>query len=392
MMPKKSFGRRLVGNNAFQTIVASVLCVIIGLVIGYVVLLCINPDGAFKAVTDMLKNFMTYSRSTLRIKNLGTTLVTTVPLILCSLSILFCYKAGLFNIGVAGQYVIGAGVALYSALAWGLPWYACILLAIVAGAVLGTVSGLLKAYCNVNEVISGIMLNWISIYCVNMLLTNVKEPTSPYTKSIIGVNRSAIIPSLGLDKLFNGNQYVTIEIPMAVIIAIVIWIILDKTKFGYELKATGYNRHAAKYCGMAEKRNIVVTLIIGGALAGFGAALYYLTGIMQWSCSESSVPAMGFNGIAAAFLGGLNPIGSVFSSYFIQHITSGGAYIDKMVYSSQISDLISAIIIYLCGFVFFAKTALNRWLMTKDAASARKAETAKQVAASSETEKGGDAE
>ena len=115
MMPKKSFGRRLVGNNAFQTIVASVLCVIIGLVIGYVVLLCINPDGAFKAVTDMLKNFMTYSRSTLRIKNLGTTLVTTVPLILCSLSILFCYKAGLFNIGVAGQYVIGAGVALYSA-------------------------------------------------------------------------------------------------------------------------------------------------------------------------------------------------------------------------------------------------------------------------------------
>ena len=158
------------------------------------------------------------------------------------------------------------------------------------------------------------------------------------------------------------------------------------------MKATGYNRHAAKYCGMAEKRNIVVTLIIGGALAGFGAALYYLTGIMQWSCSESSVPAMGFNGIAAAFLGGLNPIGSVFSSYFIQHITSGGAYIDKMVYSSQISDLISAIIIYLCGFVFFAKTALNRWLMTKDAASARKAETAKQVAASSETEKGGDAE
>ena len=274
MMPKKSFGRRLVGNNAFQTIVASVLCVIIGLVIGYVVLLCINPDGAFKAVTDMLKNFMTYSRSTLRIKNLGTTLVTTVPLILCSLSILFCYKAGLFNIGVAGQYVIGAGVALYSALAWGLPWYACILLSIVAGAVLGTVSGLLKAYCNVNEVISGIMLNWISLYCVNMLLTNVKEPTSPYTKSIIGVNRSAIIPSLGLDKLFNGNQYVTIAIPMAVIVAIVIWIILDKTKFGYELKATGYNRHAAKYCGMAEKRNIVVTLIIGGALEGFGVLRY----------------------------------------------------------------------------------------------------------------------
>ena len=374
MMPKKSFGRRLVGNNVFQTIVASVLCVIIGLIIGYVVLLCINPDGAFKAITDMLKNFMTFSRATLRVKNLGNTLVTTVPLLMCSLSILFCYKAGLFNIGAAGQYVIGAGVALYAALGLGLPWYLCILLAIVAGAVLGTVSGLLKAYCNVNEVISGIMLNWISLYLVNMLLNIVKEPTSPYTKSVLGVNSKAIIPSLGIGKLLNNN-YATIAIPIAVLVAIIIWVVLDKTK----------------YCGMAEKRNIVVTLVIGGALAGFGAALYYLTGIMQWSCSESSVPAMGFNGIAAAFLGGLHPIGSIFSSYFIQHITSGGAYIDKMVYSSQISDLISAIIIYLCGFVFFAKTVLNKWLMTRDAAAARKLEE-KQAAAVSSEEKGGKAE
>ena len=290
MMPKKSFGRRLVGNNVFQTIVASVLCVIIGLIIGYVVLLCINPDGAFKAITDMLKNFMTFSRATLRVKNLGNTLVTTVPLLMCSLSILFCYKAGLFNIGAAGQYVIGAGVALYAALGLGLPWYLCILLAIVAGAVLGTVSGLLKAYCNVNEVISGIMLNWISLYLVNMLLNIVKEPTSPYTKSVLGVNSKAIIPSLGIGKLLNNN-YATIAIPIAVLVAIIIWVVLDKTKFGYELKATGYNRHAAKYCGMAEKRNIVVTLVIGGALAGFGAALYYLTGIMQWSCSEPAYTA-----------------------------------------------------------------------------------------------------
>lgn len=390
-MPKKSFGRRLVGNNAFQTIVASVLCVIIGLIIGYIVLLCINADGAFGAITDMLKNFMSFSRASLRIKNLGNTLVTAVPLLLCSLSILFCYKAGLFNIGAAGQYVIGAGVALYAALEWHLAWYLCILLAIVAGAVLATVTGLLKAYCNVNEVISGIMLNWISLYLVNMLLTNVKEPTSPYTKSVIGVNPDAIIPSLGLNKLFNNN-YVTIAIPIAVIVAVVIWIVLDKTRFGYEIKATGFNRNAAKYCGMAEKRNIVVTLVIGGALAGFGAALYYQTGIMQWSCSESSVPAMGFNGIAAAFLGGLNPIGSIFSSYFIQHITSGGAYIDKMVYSSQISDLISAIIIYLCGFVFFAKTMLNKWLVTRDAAKERKLKAQSDAAVAASAEKGGKAE
>jgi simple sugar transport system permease protein len=111
---------------------------------------------------------------------------------------------------------------------------------------------------------------------------------------------------------------------------------------------------------MKEKKNIILTLIIGGALAGIGAAFLYLSGYEQWECTQSSVPAMGFNGIAATFLGGLDPIGTIFSSYFIQHITSGGAYLDKTMYSSQISDLISSIIIYLCGFVLFFKYYMNQ--------------------------------
>ena len=105
---------------------------------------------------------------------------------------------------------------------------------------------------------------------------------------------------------------------------------------------------------------IMLTLVIGGALAGIGAAFLYLTGYEQWSVTQTSVPGMGFNGIAATFLGGLHPIGTIFSSYFIQHITSGGAFLDKNVYPSQISDLISAVIIYLCGFVLFFKLFLNK--------------------------------
>ena len=240
------------------------------------------------------------------------------------------------------------------------------MIAIIAGALMGATSGLLKAYFNVNEVISGIMLNWIMLYCVNMLLDNVKEATSPYTQQIAYSNESALIPSLGLGKLFNNNKYVTIAIPLAVIVSVVIWIILEKTKFGYELKATGFNKNAAKYSGMTEKRNMIVTLAIGGALAGLGASLYYLTGIEQWECGISSVPAMGFNGIAAAFLGGLNPIGSIFSSFFIQHITAGGAYVDKTMYCSQISDLISSIIIYLCGFVLFMKHVMNKRIAKRE--------------------------
>lgn len=378
---KKSFFK----NEGVQAVIASLICVVLGLLIGFIVLLCINPAGAGKAVADMMKNFFAYKTFSLQLKYFGSTLVKSAPLILCSLSILFCYKVGLFNIGAAGQYTIGAGFALYAALAWNLPWWLCIIVAALSGAVLGTISGVLKAYCNVNEVISGIMLNWISLYCMNMLLTGVKEETSPYTKNLAAVNRGAILPTLGLDTLF-GNKYVTIAIPLAIIVAIVVWIVLEKTKFGYELKATGFNRHAAKYCGMAEKRNMIVTLSIGGAIAGFGAAMFYLTGIEQWNCSQSSVPGMGFNGIAAAFLGGLNPIGSIFSSYFIQHITEGGANLDLRVYSRQIADLVSAIIIYLCGFVFFMKYIMKKIIAKRE--EAEKLATEKETAEEDKNEGG----
>jgi simple sugar transport system permease protein len=312
-------------------------------------------------------------------------LLKTAPLLMCSLSVLFAYKVGLFNIGAAGQYVVGAGASLYCALALNMPWFVCMIAAVLAGALLGAISGILKAYRNVNEVISCIMLNWISLYLVNMLLSLVKEETSPYTMTLSSTNPGALLPSLGLGGLFSDNQYVSVAIPLAIIIAVLVWIVLEKTKLGYELKATGCNKDAAKYCGMKEKKNTILTMAISGGLAALGAAMLYLTGFEQWQCTQSSVPAMGFNGIAAAFLGGLNPIGSILSSYFIQHITNGGAYVDKTMYSAQISDFISAIIIYLCGFVLFFKYALSNYLDRRE----EKRNKAADAAASKE---GGDEE
>ena len=360
----KEHKRSLLRNNAVQSLLASLLCILIGLLVGYVVLLLINPAGAGEAITTIVKNFMTYSRRNAQLKYLGSTLVKTAPLLMCSLSVLFAYKVGLFNIGAAGQYVVGAGASLYCALAWHMPWYVCLLAAVAAGAVLGAISGLLKAYCNVNEVISCIMLNWISLYMVNTLLTRVKESASPYTMTLASTNPGAILPELPAFCMawFNDNQYVTIAIPLAVLVAVAIWVLLEKTRLGYELKATGCNKFAAKYCGMRENKNLILTMAIAGGLAGMGAAMLFLTGFEQWQCTQSSIPGMGFNGIAAAFLGGLNPLGTILSSYFIQHITNGGAYVDKTMYSAQISDFISALIIYLCGFVLFFKFALNNWL------------------------------
>ena len=365
--------KNILKNPGVQSLLTSLLCILLGLFIGYLVLLLINPTGAWGAITNVMKNFLTYSSAKAQLKYLGNTLVRTAPLLMCSLSVLFVYKVGLFNIGAAAQYVAGACACLYAALYLHWHWLPCMLLAIAAGALLGVISGLLKSSFNVSEVISGIMLNWIALYITNMLLTNVKEATSPYTYQLKAEGPQAVLPQISLSKLLSGNQYVTIAIPIAIVCAVVIWVVLSKTLFGYELKATGNNPNAAKYCGMAEKRNIILTLAIGGALAGLGASLLYQTGYEQWQCTYSSVPSMGFNGIAAAFLGGLSPIGSIFASFFIQHITAGGAYVDKSLYCSQISDLISAIIIYLCSFVLFFKAVLNSWIARHEEKKARKA-------------------
>ncbi len=356
----------LLRKNGVQTILASLACIFGGLLIGFLVLLIIKPEGAVGGITAILQNFFKYPSGKLQMKYLGQCLVRMAPLLMCALSVLFAYKVGIFNIGAAGQYVAGACAALYCALDLKLPWYACMLAAMAAGALLGVISGTLKIFCNVNVVISGIMLNWIALYSTNWILGGVKKPASPETLDILGNNNSALLPKLGLDTLFSGEKHVTIAIPLAILIAIAIWVILNKTKFGYELKATGNNYHAAKYCGMKENRNILLTMAISGALAGLGASMLYQTGIVGWETTAASVPAMGFNGIAVAFLGGLNPVGAILSAFFIQYITDAGMFVDKTVYSAQITDLISSIIIYLCAFVVFFKQKISAGLDKRD--------------------------
>ena len=375
----KKTNNSLIRREGVQTLLASLLCILGGFLIGFLVLLIIEPKGAFEAISVILKNFFKFSSGRSQLKYLGQTLVRTAPLLMCSLSVLFAYKVGMFNIGAAGQYVAGACAALFFSLYFKAPWWVCILVAMAAGAFLGAISGALKTYCNVNVVISGIMLNWIMLYITNMVLSTdgVKNPMSPYTIQIRGNNPQGLLPQLGLQSLFSNEKSVTIAIPLAILMAIAVWVVLNKTKFGYELRATGHNFHAAKYSGMKERRNIILTMAISGALAGMGAALLYLTGIEEWETTISSVPAMGFNGIAVAFLGGLSPIGSILSAFFIQHITLGGSYVDTTYYCAQISSLISSLIIFLCAFVGFFRYAIQSHLRKKDEAKLTKADAVK---------------
>ena len=353
-------------NPGVQTMLASLICILAGLLIGYIVLLLINPDGAGAAMETILTNFKSFKKESKQISNLGNTLVKTVPLLMCSLSVLFAYKVGLFNIGAAGQYVAGAGLGLYFAQQFDSPWWVCMIIAMLGGAALGAVSGLLKATRNVNEVISGIMLNWICLYLVNMLLAPYMDIQSNETFSLKMYHPGSMIPPSPILGTFLANptngkphDYITLALELALVIAFAIWILMTRSRLGYELRATGLNKDAARYSGMRDRFNIILTMAIAGGLAGLGAAMFYLTNYMKWPMAVTSVPAMGFNGIAAAFLGGLHPIGAIFSSFFIQHITDGGSFMEK-IYPSEIASLIAALIIYMCAFVLLLKQKIGK--------------------------------
>ena len=368
-MNKKKLSRSGSLQSSVTSVLAALLCILIGLLVGFLVLVAINPahawgDGFVRIIKGGFHDAP---------YGVGKELANAAPLIMTGLSVAFAFKTGLFNIGAAGQYTLGAYGALYCAIMLKLPWFVCLLVAAVLGGLWGAIPGFFKAYFNINEVITSIMFNWIGLYLVNELIY--QNGTGPMydvrNTRTLNLSKNAdfaqsLIPDFGLNKLFQTNS-TTIAIFLAAAVAVLIWVVLNKTTFGYELKAVGLNKNAARYAGINEKKNIILSMAIAGALAGFGAGLFYLSNVGQWNpLNSTSLPAMGFNGIAAAFLGGLNPIGAIFSSYFIQHITNGGAYVDKTMYSAQISDLISALIIYLCGFVLFFKVFMNSRLDRRD--------------------------
>lgn len=363
-----------------SSVLAALLCILIGLVVGLVALFIINPghawdQGFLRIIQGGFYDFP---------YGVGKTLTNSAPLIMTGLSVAFAFKTGLFNIGAAGQYTLGAFGALYCALILNLPWYVCLLASALFGAVWGAIPGIFKAYLNINEVITSIMFNWIGLYMVNEIIYArgtgaMYDANNTRTWKLADRVPGALIPSCGLSDLFHTSS-TTIAIFLAIAAAVVVWVILEKTTFGYELKAVGLNKNAARYAGINEKKNVILSMTIAGALAGFGAGLLYLSAGAEWNpLNSTSLPAMGFNGIATALLASSNPIGTIFSSLFISHITVGGSFLPTRYFPTEIADLISGIIIYLCAFAMLFRGVIAKKLHAdKDAADAN-AEPAAQT-------------
>ena len=403
-MSKKNSAPRL-GNTvgAASSLLASLVCILIGLAVGFVVLLALGgitlaQEGNAATFSDLLKTTWEqgfkpivqggfYKKANTMGMGVRMEILQAAPLVMTGLSVAFAFKTGLFNIGAAGQYTVGAFFALYGALILKMPWWACLLLAAVGGAVWGAIPGIFKAFLNVNEVITAIMFNWIGLYSVNTLMyqggkSPMYNPNTTKTITVKQGNAASLLPSFNVT--VDGKDYFgalfkpTIGIFLAIAIAVVIWIILNKTTFGYELKACGLNKNAAKYAGINEKKNIVLSMTIAGALAGVGAGLFYLSGSKEWEpLVSTALPAAGFNGISVALLASSNPIGCIFSALFIAHITVGGGFMDASIFPGEVADIISGVVIYLCAFSLLFKSAIMKLFTGKPKGAANQGKEAK---------------
>ena len=382
---------RLLESNGFQSVLSSIVSIIIGLLFGVLLIFIVgalDKNMSMKTVWEGIRLVIGGLFSTGRGAsgelswgfnsiNFGNMLFRTTPLIMTGLSVAFAYKTGLFNIGAPGQYLMGAMTSLMIAL--GIPsdkvhpviiWILAFLGAMVAGAIWGAIPGIFKALLNTNEVIACIMSNWIAANIVTWLfdISNFKNVTESTKSGYIYKTsfNNVATTKLGLDKLFPGSQ-INGGIVIAIIIAILVYILMTKTTFGYELRACGSNRDAAKYAGLKDKRDIVLSMAIAGALSAAGAALYYLSGNTElfWSTYQS-LPAIGFNGIPVAMLALTNPIGVIFSAMFMSMLNIIGLQITSLTaYNEYITDVIIAVIVYLSAFSllikqFFARRARRR--------------------------------
>ncbi|MBQ2028253.1 MAG: ABC transporter permease [Clostridia bacterium] len=405
-MNKASF----LDKEATRSVLASLLAILIGMLVGSIVIVIVGlttPSlgikGAWEGIRLVVGGLFATGRNTagkltfgFNPTSFGNMLFRAVPLIMTGLSVALGNKVGLFNIGASGQYLAGTAGSLYVALtlptsvfpAW-LVWLIAFLFGMLCGALWGAIPGLLKAFLNINEVLACIMTNWIAANVVTWFfdvsnLKNMLEGTKsgyvyktstvlndvviegirstvgaavPEGATVTATRGGVATAKMGLDKLFSGSQ-VNAGILVAILIAIVIYILLSKTTLGYQMKACGANRYAARYAGIRDKRNIVLTMAIAGALSAAGGALYFLSGNTEffWNTYQS-LPAEGFNGIPVALLAINNPLGVMFAAMFMSMLQICGQKLTELTaYNEYITNVIIAVIVYLAAFMLVIKT------------------------------------
>lgn len=367
--------------TSLSNISSSLLAIVAGLLFGLLVLLAVDPSHAFKGFFTMV----TAGIGQGGMKAVGNIFYMATPLMMTGLGVACAFKAGVFNIGGGGQFLVGGFIAILVAikcefLPGALRWIVPIIAAAIAGAIWAMIPGMLKAYRNVNVVISTVMMNYVGLYLVNFFIKEFVYNSKTGQSQMVPVEGQ--LPKGGLDKIF-ANSSINIGIIIAIVICILVHFLVNRTTFGYELKACGMNPNACKYAGIKEKKNIVMSMMLSGALIGIGGAFMYLSGKQIRAIDVQ--PGEGFTGIAIAIIAGNAPLGVILSAIFMAFVTVGGQYIQSYGFVAEIVDIITAAVIYFAAFTLIVKNFFDTWNRKKQAKenAAKEAE----LAAAAEAEK-----
>jgi general nucleoside transport system permease protein len=325
-------------KKLLDTAMPSLIAIGIGLLMGFIVMLIFNPAQAVPAFFQLLIGGFGAG-----LKGIGNTLHGAAPIILTGLAVAFAFKTGLFNIGASGQMMIGAYTAIHIGVLWDLPEGIHVVLALLGGMIggmlWGFLVGLLKAWRNVNEVVTSIMMNYIAANLIIILIrNNIYDVASARS---LGIQSSAMLPSLGLFPDSRAN----IGIMIAVFIVIIAHFIIHRTTLGFALRATGFSRDGAFYAGMNTKKNIMISFLFAGSFAGLAGAVSYLVSGKTISIAYT-IFTEGFDGISVALLGLGEPVGALIAGLFLSHLRQGGFYMQVYGFVPQIVDIITAVIIY----------------------------------------------
>lgn len=329
--------------SSFKKIFVSLASVILGLIFGAILMLAFGYDP--------IQGYQTLFKGAFGTPfSIGQTIRAATPLIFTGLGFAVAYIAGFFNIGLAGQALWGWFASVWVGLLLAdAPLWIMLPLAIIAGAIAGGlwagIAGVLKAYFSTSEVIVTIMLNYVSIYVVDYLIRYVLTDRADRTPSI------GDTPPLRMAWLSELTQNSTLHagIFLAIIAAVVVLIVMSRTTLGFELKSVGLNPFASDYAGMSAKRNIILAMLISGALAGLGGAMNGLGEFGFINLQNGVAPAIGFNGMAVALLGVNHPIGIIFAALLFGALNTGAPAMTFAKIPSEIVQIVIGIIIFFVG-------------------------------------------
>ena len=343
-------------------VLSSLIAIIGGLFIAFIVLMLTNPAKGLAAFTTLITGGFQMGG----MKNLGTLFYFATPILCTGVAMCVAFQAGIFNIGGPGQYSVGALAAILTSLYFSknlpapLTWIVPLIASVAAGAAWAFIPGILKAYFNVNVVIGTIMFNyiemyymmhWINDYCYDAMKGQTKAIPAPCK-----------LPQWFMPAL-TQNKTADIGIIIAIIVAVLCWVVMEKTLLGYELKACGKNADASKYAGIKSKRNIMTSILLSGALCGLGGGLTHLSVSGTYITMKEQLAAEGFNGIAVCCLANNSPLGAIFGALFLAFLTVGGNYMQIFGFQREIVSVITSVIIYFAAFSLFLKQMIERMLI-----------------------------